>query len=101
MTNMMALVLACGLVYGGCKGLPDRPRADTVCDAFCEALADMRCDGANGSPGRDGIDGTSDDVPCVTICLHTQRNDPWADGDAECVRKADTCTSAETCAFGQ
>jgi hypothetical protein len=68
---------------------------DDVCSEACVNLAELGCDGAEGSPGVDEVYGTEDDVPCDVICRETIA--AGVDMHPICVAAAPTCEAADEC----
>lgn len=68
---------------------------DDVCSEACANLAELGCDGADGSPGVDEVYWTEDDVPCDVICRETIA--AGVDMHPICVASASTCNAADEC----
>ena len=66
------------------------------CAAACANLERLGCQGAKGSPGRDDVPGTADDVPCSVACEDVEREgvSSLATG---CVAGAASCSAADAC----
>ena len=95
---MFFLAIALLRWFGGCSWLPipsdplwDDPE---YCQPACDNLFRLNCPGWQGSPGVDEIFGTTDDIPCVDVCLNhemPQRIFP------RCTAKAESCEAVERC----
>ena len=77
----------CGAV--GPAGDPDN------CEAACERLAELQCDGWRGSPGRDREWGTADDADCETICRDVVKT--GIPMNQKCVARVATCEELGGC----
>lgn len=95
---LFALVLCSCSPY---KPLPVHPQAEDTCEAFCEALEMMLCDGASGSPGADEVLGTLDDPGCPRTCVEMSRTYSDYPMDRACLNGVTSCGVAENCLFGE
>lgn len=77
---------------------PPSPQERGACDAFCELIAHLECEGHEGSPGEDMKFGTADDVACPKVCRDMLEGDIYA-SDRPCLDTAQTCRAAEDCVF--
>ena len=85
----------------GCFPLPEpkeppSPVPGAGCDQMCERLAELECDGAEGSPGPDDVQGTPDDVPCAQACRDIVET-VGATLHEECVSGAASCDDVDLC----
>ncbi len=79
---------------------PNVPRDPVVvvgqCEAACKRMAELKCEGWQGSPGYDGEYGTGDDVACVEVCGSIDIN-PESDLNTKCVAAAKSCRDVGGC----
>jgi hypothetical protein len=82
----------------GCESEPDWDDSGTPddCEAACERIEELGCDGAEGSPGPDEEYGTKDDVPCVEVCRNVMIEGGVSMHPA-CVSDAESCEAADAC----
>jgi hypothetical protein len=66
------------------------------CEAACDNLLELGCDGAEGSPGPDEEYGTPDDVPCADVCREIMTEGGITMHPA-CVAEAESCEAVEEC----
>jgi hypothetical protein len=96
------------LLIEGCVHLdpiPDDPKPDDPppvateedCKAACDNLKQMKCPGWDGTPGKDEIQGTADDVPCWKACINIMSVGHPADLKLPCTIKATSCEEVESC----
>lgn len=101
---LISLVLGCE----GCASFPTPPSppnpppapATGPCTDYCSLLARDQCPGWDGSYGKDEVQGTDDDAPCVRVCLDFQNQGVYRANEA-CLKQATTCSAAEACMFGE
>jgi hypothetical protein len=82
------------LRHGGCGAVHWDGGAEH-CDDACKVLAELGCDGADGSPGDDETFGTADDVPCASVCRETMGM--GVDMHPACVAASESCEAVEAC----
>jgi hypothetical protein len=87
------LLVACG---GAPPGPPLPPHADTIqqCNAICDRLDVLRCQGAEGNEGPDDVAGTPDDAPCELACVETMQVVAL---NADCIVAAGDCADVSDC----
>lgn len=76
-----------------------RPYA-AACEAACRSAATLQCPHWDGSPGYDGVRGTADDAPCVTVCedLEAASHElPAVSLHPLCVARAKSCAEVDAC----
>jgi len=94
------------LTATGCAGAldpyePGPPRvrdaggAD-LCQAACDSLARLKCDGWDGSPGKDEVFGTKDDVSCTFVCVDIM-DESTANLYTACTAQAESCDEIDDC----
>lgn len=66
------------------------------CELACNRLAELGCEGWQGSPGYDGEYETEDDVPCVQVCTDFEIN-PESELNSGCIAVAPSCPAMEKC----
>ena len=86
----------------GCIPMPPPidPAIETNCKTACDNLKRLQCSGWEGSPGKDEIHGTDDDVPCWKACKDIESADPTADLKLQCTTNANSCEAVDNC-FGE
>ena len=99
------LIALLAILVIGCAHVPDGPpdpsQAHPACEAFCTQRVKLQCDdnGTGDSPGRDEIEGTADDVPCLDVCIDMVTLGDYRPS-RECLETALTCDDTEECIFG-
>ena len=101
----VAVVVLAALLITGCGAIDivvdTDPVLDTDVDAgggcrgACSNIAELGCDGAEGSPGPDEVYGTEDDVPCAEVCEETEG--AGVSMETGCVSAADDCDAVDAC----
>jgi hypothetical protein len=86
------------MMFNGCTPEPDWDDSGTPddCEAACERIEELGCEGAEGSPGPDEEYGTEDDVPCVEVCRNVMVEGGVSLHPA-CVAAADNCNAVDAC----
>ncbi len=95
---LLVLLTGCPVVPPTPPIPPPTPQEEEACEAFCELITSLDCDGHEGSPGEDGIPGNEDDVPCPQVCRDFLVGDTYI-SDRSCLDSAQTCEAAEVCVF--
>jgi len=65
------------------------------CALACGRLIELGCDGAEGSPGKDGEWGTEDDASCIEVCRIVVESGIGM--NQECVSKIEGCSDLDNC----
>lgn len=101
---LVGMLLGTGVLiasmFMGCSNIiydpPNPPDLLPDCESACAKLAELGCQGWQGSPGEDEIYGTTDDVGCVEACGVAAINQE-INLQLSCVAQATTCEAYEAC----
>lgn len=96
-------IVALAMLLASCGGSPLVPPgppvpsdADAVeqCDAICDRLELLRCEGWQGNAGPDELAGTDDDATCERACVDVQAVVAL---NAGCIVAAGSCEAVDDC----
>lgn len=98
-TTLLVLTLATSCAhFGGADDEGDsKAKARTGCELACENMTRLKCPGHEGTPGKDEIAGTDDDVSCADACFDFSTANPPVDMQTGCVISATSCHAVDSC----
>jgi hypothetical protein len=68
-----------------------------ACENACKNLKRLDCPGWKGTPGKDEVFGTDDDISCTTACIDIVNSDPSVTLNQNCVAVANSCKEVDDC----
>ena len=84
---LMSIMVVAAFLAHRCETNPD-PDPDTVdCEAVCENMEELQCEGWEGDPDAG--------VSCVEMCVDIASGP--VEFDLECIAAAETCEAADEC----
>lgn len=93
---MSLIVYNCGSVV--VDPVEPEPLPDPyACDSACTTMGFLGCDGWRGSPGKDEVFGTSDDVSCSEVCTELSQPGSIINLCPKCVSTASSCEEVDNC----